>query len=207
MRKTVGALLTIAGLAAMAVGAHAQAAASREPGIYVDAGGKEIRIPGTMTQNVKQKGMAKAMFTGGLSKGSMVSTLNGAAADVRGPATAAFMIYLDPNAGKPTVNPNAMPDLATMQKAMSGDTMPPAKNGDEFLLIPLVVSGESRVAEISNGTKNKNAVPCEATKVSANVYKLQPKAPLAPGEYAFYWHMPGSGGGGGQFWTFGVDAK
>lgn len=206
MRKTLRLLCSAAGLVVMGAALSAQGTTAHQPGIYVQEGAKETRIAGTITMGAKPKGMVKSMLTGGLSKGSTVFELPGVSADVRAASGALFVVYLDPDAGKPA-RPDQMMDISKMQAAAAGDTMPPAKNGSEFVLIPLAVEGDSRIADIPNGNKNKNAVDFAATQVSVGVYKLQPKSPLTPGEYAFYWHMPGTGGGGGQFWTFGVGAK
>jgi hypothetical protein len=200
-------LLTVASLALLGVASHAQGQATPKPGIYAESGGKTTPIAGTLCMNAKPKGLAKTMLSMGFSKGATEYTLTGAASDTHVPASASFMIYLDPEAGKPMAppKPGEMPDFAKMQAQASGEGMPAAKSGKEFLLIPLVVADDTRLADIPNGGGNKAAVPMELTEITKKlVYKLQPKAPLAPGEYTFYWQAAGSGGGGGQFWTFGV---
>ncbi len=204
------------GAALVAVCSTVAAGQTQEkPGIFVapNGGGESVRLEGVMAQQMHPKGVAKSILKATLTQGllggggSVEFVLDGAAATVR-VKDASFLIRLNPQGqrGAPP-DPSAM-DLSSIM-AGGFDMMPPqAKSGEEFVLARMTVADGSRHLEASqsrHGTlKTKAAVPLQFERSGPNVVTARPRTPLEPGEYAFYY---GGVGGGGQFWTFGVDPR
>ncbi|MGE5244071.1 MAG: hypothetical protein ACM3SQ_07580 [Betaproteobacteria bacterium] len=209
MRTHVQSLTVAAAVIVAAAGSagRAQTADKHQPGIYLATPGASgetlVRLRGS-TPDFKTKGMMKMMLTQGLSRGSFEADLAGPVADIRTPAGAVtFYFYFDPDAGQP----NASMDPIAAMSAMSGDAMPPqARSAGDFALIELKTSDDKRIADMGKmgSTRPKNAVAVTVERLAQGAYKLQPKEPLRPGEYAFCF-VSGTGPGG-VLWDFGVDA-
>jgi hypothetical protein len=201
----IGAVLLLVGAAATA-----QAPPPRPAGIYLEVPGKSgddavIKIHGAFATEMKTKGMAGMMLTGGLKKAGMVGVLAGAAATVRAAGgDVAFDFYFDQRAGS---SPMSMTPEDAM-KMMGGDGMPMmAHRAEEFMLIRLTPKENEREAQlgaVGSTGKSKDAVPCAFQTLAPGIFRVRPKDPLPPGEYAFTFV---SQGGGGQLWDFGVDSK
>ena len=207
-----------AALALMGAVAIAHAAAPTSPGIYVEAPGKSgedsmVKLRSVMVRETKQTGLAKTMLTGGLLKGTVLQTISGASATVRVPSgEVAFDFYLNP---KDPASMQSMNPMEAAQQMMSegglpgsGDWMPTsATKADEFLLVRLKPGGDARTAQFPTGigAHSKDEVPCGIEKIGDNAYRVRPRSPLGPGEYAFTYSP--QGGPGGQYWDFGIDAK
>jgi hypothetical protein len=204
--------LIAAGLPVAGAGAQNQDEAGHAAGIYLvttGAGGAEelVRIVGALPHEVKTTGMTKMMLTQGLLKGSTRVELAGTVADTRAPSTPTFRFYFD----KPQPGSGADP-FAALSQVMGGDAMPMgAKTAADFSLVHLTVTDEARQANMgkigSRGANPKNEVKCVQERLDQGVYSLRPKAPLEPGEYAFFFsNSMGAGGGAFMAWDFGVDA-
>jgi hypothetical protein len=162
-----------------------------------------------MVTDIKQKGLMKIMLTQGHAKGSTEGTIPGAAAAVRTQGgDISFEFHFDENAGKP-----ATQDLDEAMKWMSGESLPRgATSADTFVLVHLHVAKGARSLDLGtmggqgNAAPSKDAVAISTQAVGLRTFKVQPKEPLEPGEYAFYWNGNGKGFGG-QLWDFGVDGK
>jgi hypothetical protein len=213
MRTQPHALMLAAGLVAAALtpAGRAQTADTHAPGIYVALAGQAgadtlQRLRGSTPKDVKTKGMMKMVLTQGLSRGSTEADLAGPAADIRVPAGATtFYFYFNSEAGQPDPSKDPMAALSMM----SGDAMPPqARSASDFALIRLKTSGDMRAADLGRPgatIKPKNTVAVTVERLAQGAYKLQPKDPLTPGEYAFCF-VSGMGAGG-LLWDFGVDGR
>jgi hypothetical protein len=82
------------------------------------------------------------------------------------------------------------------------------KKAEEFVLVRMVVDGGARHYDASQtrngGWKPDGSVAIKVDKTGTDIYTVQSKSPLEPGEYVFTYGGPG---GGGQLWAFGVDGK
>ncbi|HVO09128.1 MAG TPA: hypothetical protein VMX54_00120 [Vicinamibacteria bacterium] len=199
--RTAAGVGTAAALCLLGAGGFAaDATAAKDPGLYLSSPGKEgelalVKLHGAMA-SMKQKGIVKTMLLMGHAKPTLLAELAGEKAEVRTRgASPAFSFYLPPGGG-------GMEDAMRM---MTGDAPPSqARNGAEFVLVRLHVKEGNREAEVGQekGSHTKDMVPCSSVSLGGSTFKVEPKDPLAPGEYAFYW---GQHGFGGMLWDFGVD--
>lgn len=181
------------------------------PGIYLadPADGATphlVRLVGSKPQEVKTKGLGKAMLTQGLLKPSTVWELGGPASDFRiTQTTPTFYFYFQ---GK---SPDTSDPMAMFSQMMDADTMPAAaRTPGDFALVALTVTGDTRqsnMGKMGTGSRPKNTVDCTQNRLAQGAYTLSPKNPLKPGEYAFFF-LSGAGPSMGGFaaWDFGVDA-
>ncbi len=180
------------------------------PGIFLSksgAGGDSVRVPGQVVTRMRQTGMLKVMLTGGHAQGNLVGTIDGAKSPVRaasGRVSFRFQLNSRSDASARTDMPGG--DMMSM---MSGDYMPPkARQADQFILVRLRPTGDAREASFGspNGRNSsiKDAIPFTSEPLGTTAFRVTPKEPLAPGEYAFMFR---SEGGGGQLWDFGVDGN
>lgn len=206
---TVAAAAVIVPILGPATG-QAQTPEARQPGIYLVTPGASgetlLRLRGSMPAEFKTKGLMKMMITQGLSRASFEAQLGGPVADIRTSDRAVtFYFYFDSNAGQSSAAIDPMAALS----ALSGDGMPPqARSAGDFTLIRLKVSDGRRIADmgkVGNTGSPKNAVPVAVERLAQGEYKLQPKKPLDPGEYAFC--VVSGTGPGGVLWDFGIDDK
>lgn len=182
------------------------------PGIYLAVPGQNgaeelVRLVGARPHEVRTTGLGKMMLTQGLLKGSMVFELAGDTADLRTAALSpTFCFYFDTNPAQAGGDPMAM-----MSQMMGGDAMPMgAKTAADFSLIHLSLTNGNRQANMGKvgGTSSqpKDRVECTQERLAQGAYRLQPKSPLKPGEYAFvFTNSMGPGGGSMTMWDFGVD--
>jgi hypothetical protein len=180
------------------------------PGIYLAAPGQngaeeQVRLPGSRPHEVKTTGLGKMILTQGLLKGSMVFELAGNVADLRTAALSpTFYFYFDTDPAQPGGDPMAM-----MSQMMTGDAMPVgAKTAAEFSLIHLSLTDGNRQANMGKvggmSSKPKDTVECTQERLAQGVYRVQPKSPLKPGEYAFVF-TNSMGGSMSSMWDFGID--
>jgi hypothetical protein len=212
LRATLIVLSTVAVLA--------QASTSTDAGIFLEkpAGGEPERLHGAIAQ-AKAKGVGTAVLKSALTQGlfgggaGMEYVLDGPAAAERVGDKPSFLFRPTQQAQQPdpgSIDPTKL-DLSSLSSILGGtlDVPPPqAKKADEFVLARLTVEDGARRLEASQsrggGVKTKASVPIAVQRTAQDVYIVHSKAPLEPGEYAFFY---GGAGGGGQFWAFGVDAK
>jgi hypothetical protein len=199
----------------MAVSAIAQAPPDKPAtGIYLEVPGKtgddgRVKLQAVIVQEVKQTGMLKMIASQGLLGGGVVEGIGGTRASVRAAAgDVTFDFYLDPQAYARSKQPMSMDEA---MKMMSGDSMPiVAQSADEFVLLHLTPKDNTRQAQVGTSGrsgkmgKSKDAVPFSIEKLGEGVFRVRPKEPLPPGEYAF---MISTEGRSGEFWDFGVDGK
>jgi hypothetical protein len=216
-RTAAAATLTAALILALPLAASpvGQDPTTHAPGIYVEtpgAGGTTLaRLAGSRPQEVKTKGLGKMILSQGLLKASNVWSLGGPMADLRiTNATPTFHFYFDTSSQSSGAAP-ADP-MAALAQMMNADVMPAsARTAGDFALVRLEVVDDNRQVNMgkvtSSAPKPKNAVACTEERLAQGAYTLQPKSPLAPGEYAFFYIATmGAMGGGYQAWDFGVDA-
>jgi len=201
---------TIAVAGTLAVIASAQEQKAPSSGIFVEAAGTqaEVRLPSTRF-DTKESGIGKSMATMGLSKPQMHGTLTGAKAYTRVAADVTFMVKLNPQS---TVDPQNMSptDMMGMMGMMgSGDgSIPPmAKGPQDFALVKLTVADDNRDANFGTpgSSRPKDAVDVAIDNLGPQGFRVKPKHPLAPGEYAFY--VRTGNAPMGPAWDFGVDQK
>ncbi len=198
-------ILATAGTVAVVARGQEQKAAS---GIFVEAAGSqpEVRLPSTRF-DVKESGVGKSMMTMGLTKPQTVGSLVGAKAETRVSGDATFRMQF----GQPSTSaaPNMSPaDMMSMMNGGGDGSMPPmAKSPQDVLLVKLNVVDDNREGHFGMGSSRpKDAVDLVVESAGSGVYRVKPKHPLAPGEYAFYVRM-GGGMPAGPAWAFGVDGK
>jgi hypothetical protein len=215
-KRALGRAVSFAAVLLLAGLASGGEPAARRVGIYVAANGTSAgedsleRLHGTIVQKIRQTGMLKVMLTGGHLGGDVIGTLEGARAAVRTPAgRIGFRFRLNTGPASPT-----SPDMGgtDMMSALSGDFLPPqARRADEFVLVRLQPKGNTREGHVggyggrsgSSGA-SKDSVPFTSEQLSPGEFRVSPREPLVPGEYAFYF---GAQGPGGQLFDFGVDAN
>ncbi len=173
----------------------------RDPGVYLatkNADGQEAvtRLRGGQAADTQTHGIAKSMLTYGLSKPTMSIELPGTTADIHTSGAPVFYLYLN----APQKNPDASALFAQM---MSGDMMPLSGRAGDFTLVLTTVTENGRYIDLGKigSNKPKGRVDIVLERLEQSVYRVKPKKPLAPGEYAFVF----AGGMGGTAWDFAVD--
>jgi len=201
----------IAVAGALAVNGNAQQQGAPLSGIYVEAiaSQSEVRLPSTKF-DTKETGVGKSMATMGLTKPQMQGLLAGAKAYTRVAGNATFRVQLNPqSAGSPqTMSPEqAMMGMMGMMNGGDGSVPPMAKSPQDFALVKLTATDEGREAHFGSpgASRPKDAVDVTVDILGPNAFRVKPKHPLAPGEYAFYVRMGNAPMG--PAWDFGVDEK
>jgi hypothetical protein len=186
-----------------------QAPEPHPAGIYMASGSGAdgaslVRLRGARA-DIKTKGLGMMMLTQGLAKGSFEADLPGPVADIRtSNGAATFYFYFDTKAAE---DPTSVDPMAALGM-VTGDAMPmQAHSAGDFVLVQLKASGDRRsvnVGKMGSSGIPKNAVPVDIERLAEGAYRLRPKEPLKPGEYAFSF-VSGTGPSG-VLWDFGVDA-
>lgn len=195
-------------LPVVSAGPFVQDDSKHAAGIYLDVPGKDgatqTRLRGAMPHEMKTQGMGKMMLTQGIIKASTVFELAGTMADVRTAAASPTFYFYFAEPAQPSGDPMAM-----MSQMMGGDTMPAgAKTAADFSLIHLTLTNGNRQAnmgKVGTSSKPKDAVECTQERLAQGAYRLQPKSPLEPGEYAFVFTNAMGAAGGMTMWDFGID--
>jgi hypothetical protein len=186
-------------LAAMALAGSAQllaqdqAPATGPSGIFIEVTGQPpTRLPSATSQDMQTKGIAKMMLTQGLSKPKFVVTHPGATASVSiEDSRPSFILRFGPKADRrAAMDPSAMGDQ---------DSIPPlTDNPKDFTLARMTVADGAR----SIDTGKIDRWTFDVREVKPREYRLTLKAPLAPGEYAFFYSKGGNPPA--QIWAFAV---
>jgi hypothetical protein len=176
-------------------------------GIFVEAAGgqSEVKLPATKFE-IKTSGVGKSMATMGMMKPQTQGLFAGAKAYTRlaGDATFRFQFEEKPAGASENMSPQEM--MAMFNGG--GDGIPSiAKGPQDVALVKLTVADENREAHFGSAGSGhaKDTVDVTVENVGPHTFRVKPKHPLAPGEYAFYVRMQNSPTG--QAWDFGVDQK
>jgi len=203
------ASVAVAGTLAVTASAQDQKAASS--GVFVEAVGPqaEARLPSTRF-DIRETGVGKSMATMGLTKPQMQGVLAGPAASTRVAPDATFRIQLSqqPNASPQNMSPqDAMTSMMGMMNGGDGSVPPMAKGPNDFALVKLSAANESREAHFgaAGASHPKDAVDVTVETLGPGTFRVKPRHPLAPGEYAFYVRMGNAPMG--PAWDFGVNQK
>lgn len=187
--------------------------ADHEPGIYYqDEGGAtpvlQLLEPTVYTQ-AKSGGFLKSALTYGIAKVKSKAVLSGPAAvlRVRSPRPV-FYFYFDEK-------------TSSLGGAGLG-YFSAATSANEFMLVRTEVKKNSRelvVGQFSafgaqGGVQEKSIQPFDFEKLRPGVYKVTPRADLAPGEFCFFYagatptatYGYSGPSGGGKVFDFGIDA-
>lgn len=210
----LGSIVSILAMAGtFAFVAHAQEqekAAAPTSGIFVETAGgqQEVKLPSTRF-DTKATGLGKSMATMGFTKPQMEGELAGPKAYTRLASNATFRVQLEPQSGGSAQNmsPEAMMGMMGTMFGGDGSIPPMARNPQDFALVKLTVADEARQAHFgaAGASRPKNAVDVAVDILGPNAFRVKPKRPLEPGEYAFYVRMGNSPMG--PAWDFGVDGK
>jgi hypothetical protein len=101
----------------------------------------------------------------------------------------------------------SMQDMMASMNGGDGSIPSMAKGPQDFALVKLTVANEGREAQFGSpgASHAKDAVDFTVEKLVPGAFRVKPRHPLAPGEYAFYMRMGNAPMG--QAWDFGVDQK
>jgi len=188
--------------------AHAQEkAAPPSSGIFVEAAGgqTELRLPSTRFE-LKTTSIGKSMATMGMMKPQQQGAFGGAKAPTRLPGDATFRFQLEEK--PPSASQNMSPQEMMAMMGGGGDGLPSmAKGPQDFALVKLTVVNDNREAHFGSvgSSHAKDTVDVTVENLGPHAFRVKPKHPLEPGEYAFYIRMQNSPTG--QAWDFGVDQK
>lgn len=185
--------------------ADAQQQAAPSSGIFVDAGAgqAEVRLPSTRFE-IKTSGVGKSMATMGLAKPQMQGAFAGPKAYTRVPGDATFRFQIDQKPASTSQNMSPQ-DMMAMMNSGDGGIPPMAKGPQDFALVKLTVANENREAHFgpAGASHPKDAVDVTVENLGPGTFRVKPRHPLEPGEYAFYVRMGNAPMG--QAWDFGVD--
>ncbi len=206
------AAIAVAG--ALPLVARAQQPTAAPTGIFVEpgAGQNEVRLPSSRF-DIRESGVGKSMATMGLTKPQTHGALAGAKASTRVAADASFRFQLpDQEAGGhqnlQNMSPaDAMQQMMGMMNGGDGSIPSMAKGPNDFALVRLAVANENREANFgaAGASRPKDAVDVTVENVGPHAFRVKPRHPLEPGEYAFYVRMGNAPMG--PAWDFGVDPK
>jgi hypothetical protein len=192
--------------------------ATRDPGIYIAASAQTppryevVHAHGASGSH--QSGTGKSVLTMGLTGIDVTLDINGSAAALRAPSgDVVFPFQLNKPPAKPSKGSSQQPQdiSAIMAQAARDQEMPLGlKSPDSFSLIRATIDGNTRRLDLGSqggskilgGHHAKDAVAFSVEKLGSDVFRVRPKSPLSPGEYAFSITQ-----GSSQVWDFGVDGK
>jgi hypothetical protein len=208
--RVASSALVVATFTALAVTGAAQEQKPPASGIFVEpaGGGTGGKLAPARFEEVKETGVGKSMLTMGLSKPQAHGSISGPRADTRVPADVAFRIQFDPRAGTSTPQQNmSMADMMSSMNGGDGGMPLTAKTPQDIALMKLTSAGERRDANFGTPGSGhpKDAVDFSVEDLGGHAYRVRPRHPLPPGEYAFFVRMGNMPMG--QAWDFGVDAK
>jgi hypothetical protein len=173
-----------------------------QPGIYLNDGGSLKEIYPTTYTGTKAGGFFGTALTYGIKKSKMRAKVRGASANlVTSQKRPEFYFYFDPS-------------LAGDNMAMAGFLVLGASSPGEFVMVRMerkensreTVIGEFNAFGASSGTRDKDMRDFAFENVRQGVFRVVPKADLAPGEYCFFYAGTprGLGFAGGKVFDFSV---
>jgi hypothetical protein len=212
----------VCGIAVLTAGTFSLGAqdesASRDPGIYMATAGQTppqyAMVHVHSVSDTHQTGAAKTTMTMGLTGMNMSVDVGGAKAPLRAASgDVVFLIQLNtpPKPGKGGNQPP--PDISTVMAQAGRDREMPMglKSPDSFSLLRASIDGETRHFDLGSqggkkilggSRKPKDAVDVSVDKLGPDLFRVKPKSPLGPGEYAFAITQAAA-----QVWDFGVDER
>ena len=178
----------------------AQNAAKPASGIFLEeAGGATRQVMGTYSADIQQHGVAKSIFTQGISKPSVTVRHKGAAADfVITDPNPTFLFRFAPPPGPNQPPPDPMEAFAAMA---GGGAMPMrlvGKSPKEYALVRMTVDGDARILD----SKHLESFKLDVQPAGTLEFHVHPVKPLEPGEYAFVLEAETHGSAPAQIWSF-----
>jgi hypothetical protein len=182
--------------------------AEHDPGIYYvrqNPGGRRMtQLDPTAYSGGKSGGMFKSAMTYGISKAKWKAVVRGARATTRiTEARPTFFFYFEQKKG-------SLSNSAPWAMWFSGVSTPnqftlarfESKKDDRELIV-----GEFGATGSSMGTRGKDVVEFDYTKVAPGIYKVSPRVDIEPSEYCFFYTGTNTamGMGGGQLFDFGIN--
>ncbi|WP_255504753.1 hypothetical protein [Novosphingobium sp. EMRT-2] len=179
------------------------------PGVYLlnDMAQKMVRIDPTVTNQAKTGGLFGYALTGGIASMSVKAAIQNASARTHTPAKQpTFYFFFDES------NPNTQNAAVTW----ASGTAATVTSAAEFTLVHLMEKSgrrEARVGSINlagakTGVMDKDRIGFDYQMVRPGVFRVQPTAQLAKGEYGFIYSLAGGGAGGAvtaRIFDFAVD--
>lgn len=177
---------------------------AHEPGIYLMEKSALAEMNPTVFQGTKANFLGTAI-TYGLKKTKMRAVVRGASANtVAATSRPEFYFYFDRS-------------LSNNSYAMAGFLAFGASSPAEFTMVRMdqkkssreAVLGEFNAYTSSTGARDKDIIEFAFEKLRPGVFKVVPKADLAPGEYCFYFAgtPAGLGFAGGKLFDFSVPSS
>jgi hypothetical protein len=161
-----------------------------------------------------QTGVGKSMMTMGLTGVQVSVALSGPKATRRtSTGDVVFLFQFNPPPAPAKRGNQQPPDIAAaMAQSQKDHQMPMGlKSPDSFSLIRATLENDTRHLDLGSqggkkilggGRRPKDAVEFSVEKLGPDTFRVKPKSPLGPGEYAFALTQ-----GSGEVWDFGVDGK
>jgi hypothetical protein len=180
-----------------------------EPGIYVEGllNGVTtvVQLEPTVFSQAKTGGLLASALTYGIKKVKWNAVVRGAGARLRvAEARPVFYLSFEQRG-------SGLSHSGPFTGWLSGASSP-----NEFILARMtgkpterrLVVGEAGAFGASSGTRSKDTVDFEYTRVRPGLYRVQPTSNLEPGEYCFFYAAGTSiAGNMGKLFDFGVDAR
>lgn len=168
-----------------------------EPGIYLFEDGKMSMFEPAVYSGTKGS-FWKTALTYGIAKSKIRAIVRGKSANMQVSSRRPEFYFVF---SREFSNPGAV---------MSGFGGYSATSPNEFMMIAMVVKGNSREATVgefgafssSTGVADKEIREYSFEKIKPGLYKVVPKTDLTPGEYCFFY--AGTGGAGGKVFDFSV---
>jgi hypothetical protein len=168
-----------------------------EPGIYLTEEGKITTLDPTIYSGTRV-GVFGMIVTYGLKKTKIRGVIRGNSARMQVKTRRPSFYFL------------FGPDYDAAGAAMSGFAGYSASSPAEFMLVSMKVKSKTREATLgvismfsnSTGAPDKEVREFDYEKIATGLYRVTPKADLAPGEYCFYY--AGNSGTDSKVFDFGV---
>lgn len=179
----------------------ADPASPRESGIYIDKGtGRPelVLLEPTAFKGGKSGGWLGSAMTMGIKKMKWKAVVQSKSAANRSKnPQPVFFFYFDAKGSSLSYGSTGASNPTQFVLAR----MSPSDKGRELVM------GEFGALGASSGTREKDTVEFTSVKIAPGIYRVQPQAPIAPGEYCFF-RAEGSASMGavtGNLFDFGID--
>ncbi|MDT7933983.1 MAG: hypothetical protein RQ833_05180 [Sphingomonadaceae bacterium] len=168
-------------------------------GVYLLSDGavpaKMVRMNATVSNQAKTGGILGYALTSGIASMSIKATIQNPTAPIAVQnSRPVFYFFFDES------NPNQAQQASTWLSGAAAVATSP----NEFTLVKLMEKkgrrearvGSINIAGAKTGVMDSDRVAFDATLIRPGVFKVQPRAPLAPGEYGFLFGLSGQNTGG-----------